>query len=162
MGVSGSGKSTLGAELAQALGCPFLDGDAFHPPSSVAKMRAGTPLTDEDRWPWLDSLGQAVKAAADGQGIVVAACSALKRSYRDRLRQIIGEAAQFVLLQGEPGELRRRLSTRTGHYMPASLLSNQIATLEPPQPDEHVLMLDAQQPPAVLRDQVLDGLALSR
>lgn len=158
MGVSGSGKSTLGVELASALACPFLDGDAFHSADAIAKMRSGQPLTDEDRWPWLDILGQAIDAEVANHGVVVAACSALRKVYRDRLRQTIQAPICFVLLDGERQELLRRLSTRSGHYMPPSLLNSQLETLERPTSDEAVITLDAGQTPAVLRDQIFAQL----
>jgi gluconokinase len=118
MGVSGSGKSTLGALLARELDCPFLEGDDFHDTSSVAKMRAGQPLVDDDRWPWLDRLGLAVGEVLASQGRVVAACSALRRGYRERLRAAIGAPTRFVLLDASRDELLRRLEDRSGHYMP--------------------------------------------
>jgi gluconokinase len=158
MGVAGSGKSTLGAELSRAIACPFLEGDDFHAPEAIAKMRAGIPLTDNDRWPWLDRIGASIKIAVADNGIGIVSCSALKRSYRDRLRQIIGFPVLFVLLEAGHDELQRRLSSRVGHYMPAGLLASQIDTLEPPDRDEPVLRLDGQQPPAALRDQVLHFL----
>ncbi len=158
MGVSGSGKSTVGKELAGALACTFLEGDAFHTPQAVEKMRTGKPLTDEDRWPWLDRLGQAIDAETSRSGIAVAACSALKRAYRDRLRAVISAPVFFALLEGEREELRRRLVNRADHYMPASLLSSQIETLERPEPDETAIALDALQPPSVLRDEIIAWL----
>lgn len=155
MGVSGSGKSTLGKELADALSVPFLEGDVFHTPASIAKMRAGKPLTDDDRWPWLDSLGRAIGIAVSETGVVVAACSALKKIYRDRLRETISAPLCFVLLDGDREELWRRLSTRTGHFMPARLLSSQLDTLERPQSDEPAITLDAGQSPCALREQII-------
>ncbi|PIB91835.1 gluconokinase [Caulobacter sp. FWC2] len=151
MGVSGCGKSTLGALLAGALDCPFLEGDAFHDASAVAKMRAGQPLVDDDRWPWLDRLGAAIGETLSTQGGVVAACSALKRDYRERLRAAIGAPTRFILLDAQPDELLRRITQRAGHYMPASLLDSQLATLERPAPDEAVLTLDAATSPERLR-----------
>ncbi len=136
MGVSGSGKSTLGAVLAQALDCPFLDGDDFHDSAAIAKMSAGEPLTDDDRWPWLDRLGRAMGRTLAAGGTAVAACSALRRSYRDRLRVAIQAPTRFILLDAGPDELRRRLDHRRDHYMPASLLGSQLATLERPGADE--------------------------
>jgi gluconokinase len=162
MGVSGSGKSTLGTALAQAIGCPFLEGDDFHAPESVAKMSAGIPLTDADRWPWLDRLGRAVGAQLAAQGIVVAACSALRRAYRDRLRKVIAAPVAFVLLEADPGELLRRLSHRPHHYMPPSLLSSQLDTLERPQPDEPAITVDARLPTEVAREQILRWLLNAR
>jgi gluconokinase len=158
MGVSGSGKSTLGKELADALAVPFLEGDVFHTPQAIEKMRAAVPLTDEDRWPWLDSLGCAVGAAMANSGVVVAACSALKRTYRDRLRKTISAPVCFVLLDGEREELWRRLSNRIGHFMPARLLSSQLETLERPRADEPAITLDAGQPPSVLCEQTITWL----
>jgi gluconokinase len=152
MGVSGSGKSTLGALLARRLGWPFLEGDAFHDAQAVAKMSAGQPLGDDDRWPWLDRLGLAAREAVISGGGVVAACSALKRSYRERLRRAIAAPTRFVLLDAGHAELLRRLGARSGHYMPASLLDSQLATLERPGPDEAVFTLDAAAPPERLCD----------
>jgi gluconokinase len=146
MGVSGSGKSTLGGALASELECAFLEGDEFHSPEAVAKMRSGTPLTDEDRWPWLDRMGQAISARAASDGIVVAACSALRRVYRERLRKAITAPVSFVLMDADRDELTRRITGRPGHYMPPSLLTSQLNTLERPDPDERILTLDSRQP----------------
>jgi gluconokinase len=152
MGVSGSGKSTLGALLAGKLDCPFLEGDDFHDASAVAKMSAGQPLDDDDRWPWLDRLGVAVGEAVASGSPVVAACSALRRRYRERLRAAIGGPTRFVLLDAGREELLRRLAGRSGHYMPASLLDSQLATLERPGADEAVFTLDAAAAPQQLCD----------
>lgn len=146
MGVSGSGKSTLGAALAAAMGCPFLEGDGFHSPESVEKMRAGIPLTDEDRWPWLDRLGHAIGASVARDRLTVAACSALKRAYRDRLREAIAAQVGFVLMDADREELLHRLTARAHHYMPASLLTSQLDTLERPAPDEAAVAIDATRP----------------
>lgn len=142
MGVSGCGKTTLGKALGRALHAPFLDADDFHPEANRARMAAGVPLEDEDRWPWLDALGEALRAAAQPKGVAVAACSALKRSYRQRLVERAGEPILFVHLTGAPDLLASRLATRSGHFMPASLLESQLATLEPPAPDETALSID--------------------
>ncbi|WP_454715903.1 gluconokinase [Caulobacter segnis] len=150
MGVSGSGKSTLGALLARKLDCPFLEGDAFHDANAVAKMRAGLPLDDDDRWPWLDRIGAAMGEALTSGGQVVAACSALRRRYRERLREAVPVPVRFVLLDAGYDELLRRLTQRAGHYMPASLLDSQLATLERPSADEGVFTLDAAEPPEQL------------
>jgi gluconokinase len=158
MGVSGSGKSTLGAILAQALDCPFLDGDDFHDAAAVAKMSAGQPLTDEDRWPWLDRLGRAIGETLFRKGTAVAACSALRRGYRDRLRAAIQAPTRFVLLDASPDELQRRLEHRAAHYMPSSLLGSQLATLERPAPDEAATALAAGASPEQLRDATLAWL----
>ena len=161
MGVSGSGKSTLAALLADRLACPFFEGDSFHSEASVAKMRAGQPLTDADRWPWLDRLGAAISVAVAGHGRSVAACSALKRVYRDRLRAAIAAPTAFVLLEADRNELARRLENRPGHYMPSSLLDSQLATLEKPEAGELALALDSTLPPELLADRVLDWLGTS-
>ncbi len=155
MGVSGCGKSTLGALLAEALDCEFLEGDMFHSPEAVEKMRAGQALTDEDRWPWLDRLGAAAAEAVLKQGRVVVACSALRLAYRDRLRAAIGNGARFVLLEASRENLFARLGNRPGHYMPASLLDSQLATLEAPMAGEQVVVLASEEAPEILRDRVL-------
>jgi gluconokinase len=150
MGVSGCGKSTLGALLAERLGWAFEDGDAFHPARNVEKMRAGTPLTDEDRWPWLDAIAARIAAARGGGTGVVIACSALRRAYRDRLRDGHGDV-RFLHLTGDPSLIMARQAARTGHYMPASLIASQFATLEPPDTEADVLDLDVDpEPPAIL------------
>jgi gluconokinase len=158
MGVAGSGKSTLGAALANQIDCPFLEGDEFHSPESVEKMRAGTPLTDADRWPWLDRLGGAIGAKVASDGIAVAACSALRRAYRDRLREVIPAPTCFVLLDADREELLHRMTHRPHHYMPASLLTSQLDTLERPQPDERAITLDARRPAPVLCEEIIAWL----
>ncbi len=131
MGVSGSGKSTIGALLAEALGWPFSDADGFHPAANVTKMASGQPLTDEDRWPWLDAITAHIAAArAAGQPVVVA-CSALRRAYRERLRAGHGDLV-FLHLAGEAGLIAGRQAARQGHFMPPSLMASQFATLEDP------------------------------
>jgi gluconokinase len=140
MGVSGSGKSTVGVALAAALGVPFVDGDALHPPANVAKMAAGQPLDDADRAPWLDAV-----AAVLATGPVVVACSALRRRYRDRLRDAAPDL-ELVWLDGPRELLEKRLAERFHQYMPAALLDSQLAALEPPDPDEHALRLDVGRP----------------
>jgi gluconokinase len=150
MGVSGSGKSTLGALLAQQLGCPFIEGDALHDVASVEKMRNGHPLTDADRWPWLDRLAGTLRDAAAEHGLVVAACSALKQRYRERLGTVSEVPMAFILLDTDPQELRRRVDSRTDHYMPASLLESQLEALERPTPEEWALILDSSAAPEVL------------
>jgi gluconokinase len=127
MGVSGSGKSTIGEPLAERLGWPFFDADEFHPPANVAKMASGTPLTDDDRWPWLALLNAKLK----GEKNAVLACSALKQSYRDALATGLADC-RFVHLRGSIELIRARLAERQHRYMPASLLDSQFATLEPP------------------------------
>lgn len=158
MGVSGSGKSTLGALLAERLGCEFLEGDSFHTPEAVTKMRGGTPLTDGDRWPWLDRLGQATGEVVRRDGMAVAACSALRRAYRDRLRLAIGAPVRFVLLENAREVILYRLLERPGHYMPASLLDSQFATLEVPAADENVLKMSILDPVETIANKVAKEL----
>lgn len=138
MGVSGSGKSTAGAALAQRLRVPFGDADDMHPEANVEKMRAGHPLDDDDRKPWLEGIGEWL--AARPQGAVVA-CSALKRTYRDLLREH-APAVRFVHLDGNHETIARRQASRPGHFMPPSLLGSQFDTLEPLQPDEDGVVVD--------------------
>lgn len=141
MGVSGCGKSTVGAQLAEALKLPFLEGDVLHPERNVARMAAGVALSDEDREGWLQALAERLQQAhAAGQGLVLS-CSALKRSYRDILRSG-APGLHFVYLHGEYELLAARMAARTGHYMPLSLLSSQLATLEAPGSGENVQGFD--------------------
>jgi gluconokinase len=152
MGVCGSGKSTVGAAIALNLDATFLEGDEFHPPANVTRMAAGIALTDDDRQGWLQTLGAKLGAARREGRAVVLSCSALKRSYRDTLRQQANDLA-LVYLAGTPELLARRMAGRSGHYMPPSLLASQLATLEPPQADEHALTLDiARAPQAIVQD----------
>jgi gluconokinase len=134
MGVSGSGKTVVGQALASALGWPFIEGDDYHPPANVAKMAAGTPLDDDDRWPWYDRLAAEMAAILAGGGNAVLACSALKQSYRDRLARVAKKPGdvRFVHLKGDYDTIATRLATRQHRYMPASLLGSQLATLEDP------------------------------
>lgn len=142
MGVSGSGKTTVGAALAQRLGVPFADADDFHPAENVAKMSAGIPLDDQDRLPWLRTIGRwLAEHAATG---AVVSCSALRRSYRDVLREA-APAQVFVHLHGSQETVARRVAGRPGHFMPAALVESQFATLEPLDGDEHGVTLDLDQ-----------------
>jgi len=144
MGVSGSGKSTIAAKLAERLGWAFEDGDRFHPASNVAKMSAGQPLTDDDRWPWLQAIADEIDTVARNSGHVVIACSALKRAYRDSL--VHGrDDVRIVFLDGSQALIADRLARRKGHFMPPGLLDSQFKTLEPPQVDEHsiTVLIDA-------------------
>ncbi len=147
MGVSGCGKSTLGRSLAVALDCRYVEGDELHPAANVAKMAAGTPLTDDDRAGWLAAIAALLAEADSGGRSLVVSCSALKRSYRDRLRAGCADL-RFVHLQGDRALLLARMDDRPGHYMPASLLDSQLATLEPPGADEQPIVLDIALPPA--------------
>ncbi|GHE58937.1 gluconokinase [Streptomyces cellulosae] len=133
MGVAGTGKTTIGPLLAARLGVPYAEGDDFHPQSNIAKMSAGTPLTDDDRWPWLDAIGDWAQGRAGLGGVV--SCSALKRSYRDRLRAV-APGVIFVHLTGDRALIEDRMSHRQGHFMPPALLDSQFATLQPLEPDE--------------------------
>jgi gluconokinase len=144
MGVSGCGKSTVGEALAESLGWRFLDADDFHPPANVAKMAAGTPLVDEDRWPWLDRLAAEMRAINAGGGDAVLACSALRQAYRDRLAAA-GDV-RFVHLAGDLPTIAARLASRQHRYMPQSLLASQFATLEPP---ADAIAVDVRDPVAV-------------
>ena len=140
MGVSGSGKSTVGAALAQRLRVPFADADDFHPPANIEKMSAGQPLDDDDRYPWLEAIGQWL---ADHPAGGVMSCSALKRRYRDQLREHCPDV-EFLHLSGTAEVIGARQASRPGHFMPASLLTSQFQTLEPLQADEagHVIDVD--------------------
>jgi gluconokinase len=154
MGVCGCGKSTLAQALAEALGVAYVEGDDLHPPHNVALMAAGTPLTDADRAGWLDQIGHVLaQAQAEGRG-AVATCSALRHSYRDRLR-VAAPALRLIHLHGDPALLAERMARRTGHYMPATLLPSQLATLEPPGADEGALVLDLAHPPEALLTEAL-------
>ena len=141
MGVSGCGKTSVGERLAQALGATFIEGDAFHPPANIERMAAGIALTDADRQGWLETLAAQLGTAVDARRSVVLGCSALKRRYRDTLRSG-APGLHLVHLSGSRELLAARLAARRGHYMPASLLDSQLATLEPPGPDEQAITLD--------------------
>lgn len=157
MGVSGCGKSTLGAALAERLSLPMIDGDDLHLPESVAKMRAGVPLQDADRWPWLDRVGQRLAACDPATGLVLA-CSALRRAYRDRIRGHAGEV-RFVFLDGSFELISQRLARRVGHYMQPDLLASQFQTLERPSADESdVITLPITEPVSRLVDEALATL----
>jgi gluconokinase len=131
MGVSGAGKTTVGRLLAEALGAEFAEGDAYHPPENVEKMRRGIPLEDADRWPWLQILAAQIDRWRAAGHTVVLACSALKQRYRDVLAKD-RPGVRFVHLEGDKALIRMRLDRRQGHYMPATLLDSQFAALEPP------------------------------
>jgi len=158
MGVSGSGKSAVGSLLAGRLGVPFAEGDAFHPPGNVAKMHSGTPLDDADRRPWLAAIAAWIgDQLAMGAGGVVS-CSALKRAYRDIL--IAGRAGvRLVYLRGTGSLIGRRLAGRHGHFMPASLLQSQLATLEEPAEEERAIVVAIDKPPLAIAEEVLIKLA---
>lgn len=155
MGVCGAGKSTVGAALAERLGAAFVDSDSLHPEANVEKMAAGTPLTDEDRWPWLDLVG-AELASNHADGIVVA-CSALRRVYRDAIRAK-APSAVFVQLQVELPLLQERVARRPRHFMPASLLTSQLETLEPLEADEAGLTVSTQEGIEATADAIVSQL----
>jgi gluconokinase len=157
MGVSGSGKTTVGELLARRLGWPYLDADDYHPPANVEKMRAGTPLTDADRWPWLDRLNELLRQRqADGDNAVLG-CSALKQIYRERLAQGLRNV-RWVHLKGSFELIQSRLQVRKHRYMPASLLQSQFATLEDP---ADALTVDIGDTPEALARTIIAGLGLA-
>lgn len=155
-GVAGSGKTTLARALAEATGATFLDADDLHSPQARASMAAGVPLTDDDRWPWLGRVRDAITAAAVRGEPLVVACSALRRAYRAVLSEAPGVGVVLLDLPAEV--LAERLAARTGHFMPAELLGSQLATLEPPGPGEDVLVLDGSAPVDALVRAVVDRL----
>jgi gluconokinase len=155
MGVSGSGKTAVGERLAAALGAEFAEGDAYHPPANVEKMRRGTPLVDADRWPWLETLAREIGRWLDAGQEVVLACSALKRRYREVLQAGRPEV-RFVYLRGTEPLIRARLAARRGHFMPASLLASQFAALEKP---ADAITVDIDRPPDAIVDAILAALA---
>jgi len=149
MGVAGSGKTTVARAVAETLGWRYQEGDALHPPANVARMSAGTPLTDADRWPWLHAIAAVIDAwRAEGRSGIVT-CSALKRAYRDIL---VGPRpdVRLVYLAGDKPLIAARMTARTGHFMPLALLDSQFAALEPPGPDEAPITIDIAQPPEAI------------
>jgi gluconokinase len=143
MGVSGSGKTTVGLRLAKMTGAAFIDGDDLHTPEARAKMASGTPLTDDDRWPWLERIGAALADRATHPKGLIVACSALRRVYRDRLRARVGPTLRFLYLEGDKALMRDRVAGRKGHYMPASLIDSQFAALENPERESDTVTLAA-------------------
>jgi gluconokinase len=156
MGVAGSGKTTVAAILGERLGWPVAEADDFHSPENVAKMSAGTPLTDEDRQPWLASIRDWISGTG---GDCVVTCSALRRSYRDVLRQAEARV-RFVHLDGSRDEIAERMSARTDHFMPLDLLDSQLDTLEPPQPDEDAVVIPITGTPEQIAQAALDALGV--
>jgi carbohydrate kinase (thermoresistant glucokinase family) len=157
MGVSGSGKTTIAKQLAAAEGWSVLEGDSYHPPENVAKMAAGTPLTDEDRWPWLRAIAAAIDACLARKENAVVACSALRRAYRDIL---IGDRKDvpLVYLQGSHELIAARMRARKGHFMPPALLDSQFSTLEEPGPDEHPIVVSIDATPEEIVRQIKERL----
>ncbi len=162
MGVSGCGKSTVAGIVAGQLGWDLEEGDDLHPDANVAKMAAGTPLTDEDRWPWLDRVAGWIREHTDAGRPGVITCSALRKVYRDRLRgdSSTSENVIFVHLAGTREILQRRISARHDHFMPAGLLDSQLDTLEPLEPDENALVVDVGPTPAELAAEIISRLRL--
>lgn len=158
MGVSSSGKSATGAAIARRLHAPFLDGDGYHPAANKEKMRNGIPLTDADRWPWLETLAGALHEAAAQKGVAVGACSALKRAYRDFLTEKAGEPILFVFLDGDIEMIRKRIEARNHEFMSPKLLDSQFATLERPDPDENVLAVSIEDPIETVASKVVKQL----
>ncbi|MYR43207.1 gluconokinase [Streptomyces sp. SID5910] len=155
MGVAGTGKTTIGPLLAARLGVPYAEGDDFHPPANIAKMSAGTPLTDDDRWPWLDAIGRWAHGRAGLGGVV--SSSALKRSYRDRLRAA-APGVVFVHLTGSRELIEDRMSHREGHFMPTALLDSQFATLQPLEADEAGVAVDVAGSPEEITERAANAL----
>jgi gluconokinase len=160
MGVSGSGKSTIGEKLAQRLGWNYEDGDKFHPASNVAKMSAGQPLTDEDRWPWLQAIANEIDRVCDAGQHIVIACSALKRAYRDVLMHGRGDV-RIIYLKGTEELIANRLALRKGHFMPPGLLSSQFKTLEPPDASENPVTASIDAPVETIVDDIIHQLRLN-
>ena len=158
MGVSGGGKSTVAGVLAERLGWDLREGDDLHPADNVAKMAAGHPLDDADRFPWLEQVAAWIRERTEPGRPGLITCSALKRRYRDVLR---GEHVVFVYLEGTREEVARRLAVRHGHYMPASLLDSQFADLEPPTPDERSITVHVTGSPAQEVTEILTRLGLT-
>lgn len=158
MGVAGCGKSTVGAALAKALGAAFIEADAHHPQANIDKMTSGVPLTDDDRWPWLDALG----AAAPHDRAAVFACSALRRVYRERLAAAAGEPVFFIHLKGAKSVIAERMKSRSGHFMPPALMTSQFATLEPLEVGEPGLTLNIRSSPKALIEQAVKAVKDAR
>ena len=159
-GVSGAGKTTVGKLLARESGWRFIEADDFHPAANIEKMRSGHPLTDEDRWPWLDCLRKQIERSLSGRENAVLACSALKRAYRDRLR--VSDAVRFVFLRGDYALVEKQLRSRRGHFMNAALLRSQFDDLEEPQPDENILTIELGQTPEKIVARIEAKLNLTR
>jgi len=155
MGVAGTGKTTIGPLLADRLGVPYAEGDDFHPPANISKMSAGTPLEDADRWPWLDAIGDWAHGRSGLGGVV--SCSALKRSYRDRLRAS-APGVVFVHLAGDRALVEDRMTHRQGHFMPTALLDSQFATLQPLGADEAGVVVDVTGSPEEITERAADAL----
>lgn len=145
MGVSASGKSTVGERLAGEIGARFIEGDELHSPQNRAKMSSGIPLSDDDRWNWLEDIHDRIIADLAAGHSVVVSCSALRRTYRDRLRQDLDGRLRFVFLEGSREILEERIARRAAHFMPAALLASQLATLESPVDEDDVIVVSIKQ-----------------
>jgi len=157
-GVSGAGKTTIGKLLAEQLGWQFYEADDFHPRPNIEKMRSGRPLTDEDRWPWLERLREQITRSLAAKENAVLACSALKRAYRQRLR--VSDDVKFVFLRGNYALIERQLGRRRGHFMNPALLQSQFADLEKPESDEDAITIELGQSPEELVEQIKAKLNL--
>lgn len=155
MGVSGSGKSSIGRALAPMVQACYFDGDSFHPQSNIDKMTKGAALKDDDRWPWLKKVGETL---ASGDSRVIVGCSALKRIYRDCIRDVAGSGVVFVHLSGNHELLASRMSSRSGHFMPESLLDSQYADLQPPEKDETSITVDVNLPIEIVVRKIYEKL----
>ncbi len=162
MGVSGSGKSTVAGILAGALKWDLQEGDDLHPQSNVEKMSSGEPLTDEDRWPWLETIAEWIREHTENEEPGIITCSALKRRYRDVLAEGSGSNVVFVHLAGTKERLSGRLNARMDHFMPSSLLDTQLSTLEPIEPDENAIVVDVGPKPAKVAENIIDELERMR
>jgi gluconokinase len=158
-GVSGAGKTTVGKLLAEEVGWHFYEADDFHSRANIDKMRRGIPLTDADRWPWLESLRQLIERSLKAGENAVLACSALKRAYRERLR--VSDEVKFVFLRGDYALIEKQLRRRHGHFMDPDLLRSQFADLEEPKPDEHVITIDLGRTPQEIVEEIKRKLPLA-
>ncbi len=154
MGVSGSGKTTIGQQLSMRTGYPFYDADNFHTQENKKKMNAGIPLTDEDRWPWLENIHDFVVKEIDA-GSIILVCSALKQAYRERLGEAIEENCRWIFLQGDYNTILERMESRRDHYMPPTLLRSQFDALEVP---ANAICVDIKQPPDVIIDDIISKI----
>jgi len=159
MGVSGCGKTSVGEGLSRSTSIRFVDGDALHPQANVDKMSAGNPLTDQDRWPWLEAIG---REFAQSPEPLIIGCSALKRSYRDMIRHHAGAMVTFIHLTGTREIISQRMQARKHHFMPPALLDSQFAALEPPAPDEDSISIDIDQPLEAIIAQAAQHLSRSQ
>ena len=156
MGVCGCGKSTIGMALAERIGATYIDGDDLHPAANIGKMSRGEPLNDDDRLPWLQDVGRALR---DAPGDCIVGCSALKRSYRDTIRAAAGQPVLFLHLAGDRTVLVDRMAHRTAHFMPTTLLDSQLETLDPPQQNEMHLTANIARPPGEIVETLALGIA---